>query len=287
MADPEVALDLMAREELGLIPEDLGSPIAVALELLRLLRASGRHSRCCPTSCWMGRAAMICALLLAAAALAALGAITARLSGRSAMRGILRAVGDRRARHRRDLPDRPGGWLGHPVTLPGQRIPARLPRPSPIPTAGDYQAWLRRPGGSSYERRRAHVRRYAFAVPTEAALTTIARYAPIVELGAGTGYWAYLLRQRGVDVVAYDRFPPDRAENPNRLDPRLWTEVLAGDESVLARFPDRGLLLCWPSWRDPFAAAALDVYPGATLIYIGEAAGGHTADDALLPAARP
>jgi hypothetical protein len=144
--------------------------------------------------------------------------------------------------------------------------------------AADYQAWLRRPAGSSYERRRAHVRRYAFAVPTEPALATIARYAPIVELGAGTGYWAYLLSQRGVDLVAYDRFPPDRAQNPNRLDPRLWTEVLAGDESVLDRYPNHSLLLCWPSWQDSFAAAALDVYRGATLIYIGEAAGGHTAD---------
>jgi hypothetical protein len=145
--------------------------------------------------------------------------------------------------------------------------------------AADYQAWLRRPAGSSYERRRAQVRRYAFAVPTDAALATIADYAPIVELGAGTGYWAYLLRRRGVDVVAYDRFPPDRAANPNRLDPRVWTEVLLGDESVLDRHPGRSLLLCWPSWRDPFAAAALGVYRGPTLIYIGEDAGGHTADD--------
>ncbi|MBV9355786.1 MAG: hypothetical protein JO023_09695 [Chloroflexi bacterium] len=151
-------------------------------------------------------------------------------------------------------------------------------RAEPDATA-TYHAWLRRPAGSAYERRRAQVRRFAFAVPTEPALTIIGRFAPIVELGAGTGYWAYLLRQRGVDVVAYDRFPPDRADNPNRLEPRLWTEVLEGDEQVLGRYPDRSLLLCWPSWRDPFAAAALEVYTGATLLYIGEAAGGHTADD--------
>jgi hypothetical protein len=162
------------------------------------------------------------------------------------------------------------------VTLPDNEY-LRAFRAEPN-QAFDYQTWLRHPTGSPYERRRAHVRRYAFAVPTEPALAAVARCAPIVELGAGTGYWAYLLRQRGVDVVAYDRFPPDRAENPNRLDPRLWTEVLAGDESVLECYPDRSLLLCWPSWQDPFAAAALDAYRGATLIYIGEAAGGHTAD---------
>lgn len=31
---------------------------------------------------------------------------------------------------------------------------------------------------------------------------------PVVEMGAGTGYWAALLQQRGVDVVALDRHPP-------------------------------------------------------------------------------
>jgi hypothetical protein len=30
----------------------------------------------------------------------------------------------------------------------------------------------------------------------------------VVEVGAGTGYWAALLRARGVDVVAYDVRPP-------------------------------------------------------------------------------
>lgn len=32
---------------------------------------------------------------------------------------------------------------------------------------------------------------------------------PVVEMGAGTGYWAALLQQRGVDVVALDRHPPE------------------------------------------------------------------------------
>src|SRR5439155_24610228 len=50
---------------------------------------------------------------------------------------------------------------------------------------GEYEAWLRAPGGASaYERRVACVRRYAFGVPNRAALEAIGRYAPIVELGA-------------------------------------------------------------------------------------------------------
>lgn len=136
-------------------------------------------------------------------------------------------------------------------------------------------------GTSAYDRRVWCVRRYAFAIPTEAALATLARYSPIVELGAGTGYWAFLLRRRGVDCVAYDRAPPDRMANPNRFQPLTWTDVEAGDVDVLTGHGDRALFLCWPSYRDPFAARALAAYTGATLLYIGEPAGGHTADDAF------
>jgi hypothetical protein len=138
-----------------------------------------------------------------------------------------------------------------------------------------------RVGMSTYQRRVWCVRRYAFAIPTEAALATLARFAPIVELGAGTGYWAHLLRRRGVDCVAFDAAPPDLAPNPNRFNAFTWTAVEPGGVEVLREHADRTLLLCWPSYQDPFAACALRAYAGSRLAYIGEAAGGHTADDAF------
>jgi hypothetical protein len=134
---------------------------------------------------------------------------------------------------------------------------------------------------STHDRRAWCVRRYAFAIPTEGALETIARRAPIVELGAGNGYWTFLLRRRGVDCVAYDLAPPDRGPNPNAFRPFTWTRVEQGDVDVLAEHADRALFVCWPSYRDPFAARALAAYSGSTFIYVGEPAGGHTADDAF------
>jgi hypothetical protein len=134
-------------------------------------------------------------------------------------------------------------------------------------------------GMSAYDRRIWCVRRYAFAVPTPAALATLAHLAPIVELGAGTGYWAYLLRRRGVDCVAYDLAPPDRLPNPSRFHPFTWTEVAAGDVDVLRHHADRTLFLCWPPYRHPLASQALTSYAGATLVYVGEPAGGRTADE--------
>ena len=47
-------------------------------------------------------------------------------------------------------------------------------------------------------------RKYAFGVPGNDALDCLARYGPLVEIGAGTGYWARCLRERGVDIFAYD-----------------------------------------------------------------------------------
>jgi hypothetical protein len=145
---------------------------------------------------------------------------------------------------------------------------------------GAYEAWLRAPGGpSAYERRVASVRRYAFGVPNRAALEAIAGYAPIVELGAGTGYWAYLLRNRGVDIVAYDLAPPGVLDNTYKFEPRTWTQVVRGGVEVLDHHADRALFLCWPGYRDTFADEALERYAGPVLIYVGEDAGGHTAND--------
>ena len=147
---------------------------------------------------------------------------------------------------------------------------------------GEYEAWLRAPGGSSaYERRVACVRRYAFGVPNRAALDAIGRHAPIVELGAGTGYWAYLLRNRGVDIVAYDLAPPGVLDNAYKFEPRTWTQVVPGGVEALDQHADRALFLCWPGYRDTFADDALGRFAGTVLIYVGEGAGGHTANDAF------
>lgn len=69
---------------------------------------------------------------------------------------------------------------------------------------------------------------YAFGVPTDAALDAIAARGPVVELGAGTGYWAALLRQAGCDVVAYDITPPSRDALDNRFFHSRFSEVLPG-----------------------------------------------------------
>ncbi|KAJ0389913.1 hypothetical protein ATCC90586_010335 [Pythium insidiosum] len=54
--------------------------------------------------------------------------------------------------------------------------------------------------------------KYAWAIPDERALRIIKHFGPIVEMGAGTGYWGRLLELRGVDIVCYDLHVADDDE---------------------------------------------------------------------------
>lgn len=128
--------------------------------------------------------------------------------------------------------------------------------------------------------RKTNAQRYAWAVPTDDALAAIARHGPLVEIGAGTGYWAALLARRGVDVVAYDAAPPPAA---NHWHPgaACWVAVEQGGPEKVDLHPDRALFLCWPPYADPMAADALRRYAGRTVIYVGEGGGGCTGDEAF------
>ncbi|MPZ66237.1 MAG: hypothetical protein GEU83_12210 [Pseudonocardiaceae bacterium] len=129
-------------------------------------------------------------------------------------------------------------------------------------------------------------RHFAWAIPDDGALDVIAKYSPqgVVELGAGGGYWAGLLRARGVDVVAYDPQPPQDGPCKWQSKPGGWSEVLRGDERVVEHHADRTLFLCWPSYEQTWAADAVQLYHqrgGQTVIYVGEGAGGCTGDNTL------
>jgi hypothetical protein len=132
------------------------------------------------------------------------------------------------------------------------------------------------------ELRRRCVEAWSWAVPNDAALRTLASLGRIVEMGAGTGYWSRLLRQRGVDVVAYDRAPGIGCTwyRDGGLGPVQHTEVVRAEPEVLGAHADRALLLVWPplvsheSLDTPefvsFGRRCLRAYRGRTVAYIGE-----------------
>lgn len=131
-----------------------------------------------------------------------------------------------------------------------------------------------------HEGRDTAVDKYSWAIPNETALVALARVAPLVEIGAGTGYWAHMLGERGVDVIAFDRDPVSTKQNHwHRKNRVSWFSVQEGTAEIAGRYPDRTLFLCWPPYDEPMASLALKSYTGKRVAYIGEGYGGCTADD--------
>jgi VIT1/CCC1 family predicted Fe2+/Mn2+ transporter len=91
MADREVALDTLAREELGLDPTSLGSPWLAAISSL-LAFAAGAFVVVLPYLFGGGTAALVTAVAAAAVALAAVGAGIGALNGRSPVRSAARQL---------------------------------------------------------------------------------------------------------------------------------------------------------------------------------------------------
>jgi hypothetical protein len=116
-------------------------------------------------------------------------------------------------------------------------------------------------------------RRYSYVFPDSHLLTALCELGPLVEMGAGTGYWAFKLRSIGADIVAFDQAPPD-GDRPNRYHPRTptWTEVLQADQAALPAHYDRALFLCWPPLFSSLGEC-LSFYKGNTVACIGD--GGH------------
>jgi hypothetical protein len=138
-------------------------------------------------------------------------------------------------------------------------------------------------GVEEYGARKGMTEKYAWAVPSQEALDEIAKYGPIIEMGAGTGYWAYLLLQMGVVIIPFDSHPPYDGEDEDKRNAyrhkESWTKVHQGSHEKLAEHPEcHTLFLCWPPYADPMAADCLKAFKGSTLIYIGESAHGCTGD---------
>ena len=126
---------------------------------------------------------------------------------------------------------------------------------------------------------------WSYALPTEAALAAIGQRGPIVEVGAGNGVWAAALRQRGVDVVAYDTpvwsdayagggaaGAAGKVLMGKRVEESEGGGVREGGAESAAAHADRALLLVWPDYagRGTYAREALRAYTGQTLLLVGE-----------------
>jgi VIT1/CCC1 family predicted Fe2+/Mn2+ transporter len=91
IADPKQALDTLAREELGLNPDELGSPWGAALSSFASF-AVGAAVPLVPFLLAHGRTALTASIVVTAVALFCVGALISLFTGRSAMRDGLRML---------------------------------------------------------------------------------------------------------------------------------------------------------------------------------------------------
>jgi len=141
----------------------------------------------------------------------------------------------------------------------------------------DKPWWEREYSLYTYDLRRDFIKLFGFAVLTRCTVDLLKWFGPILEIGAGSGYWASELSQAGVDIIATDsQTGRYYFKHGNYFE---VSKCSATDAS--AAHPDRALMIVWPCYDDPWAFAALSAYKGNTVIYVGESQGGCTATDSF------
>lgn len=128
-----------------------------------------------------------------------------------------------------------------------------------------------------FRERRKFTSKYSWAIPNEEALKELDKYSPLVEIGAGSGYWAYLAKSRGVKITPYDAFLGEKNKYKHF---ESWVTIHKGDESTLLKFDkNTNLFLCWPPYDSDMALNCAKNFKGSFIIYVGEDFGGCNAND--------
>ena len=120
-----------------------------------------------------------------------------------------------------------------------------------------------------YTKRIKYASKYAWAIPTNDALKKISKYGSLIEIGAGTGYWGYLLNQIGVDILCFDIKPYDNHYVNNN-----WFDVKVGNPETIKKYSERNLFMCWVPFDNTMGFDCLKNFTGKYVIYIGEGRGG-------------
>lgn len=128
--------------------------------------------------------------------------------------------------------------------------------------------------------RNALVKKYAWTISDPVTLQFVVNYCEghkILDPLAGTGYWAFLLSQFGIDVICSDKDPFNNKYHSGAI---LHHKIVQQDAVDAVRLnPDRTLLLSWIPYSDPLGSSILNQYNGNRIIYIGENEYGCCADD--------
>jgi len=104
-----------------------------------------------------------------------------------------------------------------------------------------------------YKMRDWYINNFSFALPCKEAIQLIKKYSPLVEIGAGSGFWAKIMKNSGVDVVATN-FKGDSAY---KLNSKRYCKVLNYEASNAVRlYKERNVFISWACYGKGWSAKA-------------------------------
>ena len=119
---------------------------------------------------------------------------------------------------------------------------------------------------AEHARRRSFIARFAYAAPTPEAVHELARFLDAhrtLEVGAGLGLWARLLRDEGVSIAATDVAP--------MLEQSFIDVTRLDAAAAVVTHPEcDALLLVWPPHKQAMAYRALRCFRGERLACVGD-----------------
>ena len=125
---------------------------------------------------------------------------------------------------------------------------------------------------------------FSYAIPDSNIINEICKFISenscnnVLEIGAGLGLWAALLREKGINIFATDNFTSHNTSQRNAF---IDIETRNGI-NALKRYHYRNyqlLMIIWPNYEDDMAYNALNNFKGNYFIYIGELKNGCCATD--------
>ena len=129
-----------------------------------------------------------------------------------------------------------------------------------------------------WPRRNAAIATFGYAIPCKEAISAIAAASPLVEVGAGTGFWSALVTNAGGDILACD----DQSGKYKFRHGDHFPVAKVDAVDFVRTFPERNVLAVWPSYGQSWAEdVARAMSPGRTLFLVSEGNGGAVADDGL------
>lgn len=152
----------------------------------------------------------------------------------------------------------------------------------------EWQSFLDKLGMmNTWPFRAAYTGVFSWSIPSKEVIEEIKDFVgdtPVYEYMSGTGYWAYLMKQAGIETTATDM--PVQEDSGEDIKSYLMSkspnfiEMQTQDVSSANVNPNNVIMMSWIPYQSDIANNVLgQMVPGQKLILIGEGQGGCTATE--------